>query len=164
MGWMAASARFSWPRRPRWASPPMTKPTPKSGPVDQRVLKAEKAAATTVDAALEKKLAKINKRIANHAEKTGYKGHLRQLRRRQDQQDRDPDRTRRADVLASVLGADAKSLKVDVRKTKKLKDSYSRKSDVPSYWGGAGVTASYRYAVVFHRLHRPELPPAPASR
>jgi hypothetical protein len=142
MGWMAASALVLSVA----ATPAMgfaadnAKPTSPGGAVDQKVLKAEKAAAAKVDASLEKAMAKINKRIANHAAKTGYKNTFGSY----------VDETTHkiviqtdasADVVASLLGAEGKANKVVVKKSK-LKDSYSRKSDVPSYWGGAGVTAS----------------------
>jgi hypothetical protein len=141
MGWMAASALVLSVA----ATPAMgfaadnTKPTPQGGTVDQRVLKSEKAAAKDTDAALERALAKINARIAKHAEKTGFKNTFGSY------VDATTDKIvvqtdASADVVASVLGAQ-KSSKVVVKKTK-VKDAYSRKSDIPSYWGGAGVTAS----------------------
>ncbi len=142
MGWVAASAVvLSVAATPAMGfAADSAKPTGHAGSVDQRVLRVEKAAAKQADASLEKDMAKINARIARHEAKTGYKhtfgsyvdATTNKIVIQTDASDR---------VVDSVLGAEGKAQQVVVKKVK-IKDSWSRKSDIPSYWGGAGVTAS----------------------
>lgn len=108
---------------------------------ERAVLKAEAAAAkTTKYAAAEADLDKIQARIAKHVEKHGTKFTFGSY----------VDASTGAivletnapgDLVARLVGNEGKGHNLKL-KTSKIKDSYSRKSDVPSYWGGAGVTAS----------------------
>ena len=118
------------------------KPAPKGQvtAADKALLKAEVAAAKAPDASAEADLRKIQARIAKHVEKHGTKYNFGSY----------VDATTGAIVLetnapadlrASLLGAEGKKHTVKVKATR-IKDSWSRKSDIPSYWGGAGVTAS----------------------
>jgi len=107
---------------------------------DRAVLKAEVAAAKTTDASVERDLDKIQARISKHVEKRGTKysfgSYVDAATGAIVLETNAP-----SDLVASLVGSDAKSHKLKVRSTK-IKDNWSRKSDVPSYWGGAGVTAS----------------------
>ena len=108
---------------------------------DERLLRAEAAARKTVDPAVSADLARIQARIAGHVKKHGTENSFGSYV--------DPatgtivlETDASADLVSSLVGAErAKGRKVAVRKTK-ISDKFSRKNDIPAYWGGAGVTAS----------------------
>ena len=85
-------------------------------------------------------MARINARIAKHVERHGTRhtfGSYVDATTNKIVVETDAP----SDVVDSLLGDDGRSPKVVVRK-EKIKDSWSRRNDIPYYWGGAGVTAS----------------------
>jgi hypothetical protein len=111
------------------------------GAADKSLLHKEAAARKAANPALQADLAALQSRIAAHVKKHGTKNSFGSFI--------NPATGRivvESDAPASVISAltapsRARGHSVEFRSTK-ISDSYSRKSDIPSYWGGAGVTAS----------------------
>jgi hypothetical protein len=112
------------------------------GAADQRLLRTEGAAGATAaraNPAADLALKAVQGRIANHVRTKGTKHTFGTYL--------DPasgkvvvETDAPAEVLTSLVGTDATS--VVVRRAA-VSDSYHRRADVPSFWGGAGVTASH---------------------
>ena len=117
------------------------KPRPAGGPAaDQSVLEREAAAQETVDPRLQRRLAGVNARIARHVERRGTQHTFGSyVDATTDTIVVETDAP--SDVVSAVLGEERGSRRVVVRR-QRIRDDWSRKSDIPSYWGGAGVTAS----------------------
>lgn len=117
------------------------KPTQKSTQaVSTRVLESEAAAVSKANPKAEAALDRIQARIARHVEKHGTKNTFGSyVDGRTGEIVIETDAS--ADLVARLVAGDGKGHQLKVKNTK-IKDSWSRKSDVPSYWGGAGVTAS----------------------
>ena len=117
--------------------------TARVGIAERSVLQAEAAASRTspVSSAVSTDLASIESRIAAHVKKNGTKytfGTFVDPATGRIVIETDAPRS----VVSSLTGPErAKGRSLEVRSAK-MSDSFSRKSDVPSYWGGAGVTAS----------------------
>lgn len=117
------------------------KPQQSGGPAaDHSVLQREAAAAESPDPALQRRLARLNARIARHVERRGTQHTFGSyVDATTDKIVVETDAP--SDVVASVLGEERRSRRVVVRRDR-IRDEWSRKSDIPNYWGGAGVTAA----------------------
>jgi len=111
------------------------------GPADSAVLRAEAAAATAAapanrgtEAALAAMQANIARWVKANGPKHSFASYIDNATGRIVLKTDAPGR-----VVASLLGADAGRVDLDATP---VTDLYSRKSDVPAFWGGAGVTAS----------------------
>ena len=118
--------------------------TPTKGRVtaaDNRLLKAEAAARRTVDADVQADLTALQTKIANHVKRNGTKhtfGSYIDASTGSIVLETDAP----SDLVASLTDAVRDKGRVLKVRATKVKDNYSRKYDIPSYWGGAGVTAS----------------------
>lgn len=114
---------------------------PPAGQSDQAVLRAEAAAGRSVapsDSGAERATAAVQANIARWVQRNGPKHSFATYL------DRSSGRiVLRTDapgpVVSQVVGEHGR--RVDVR-AGRVADLYSRKDDVPAYWGGAGITAS----------------------
>lgn len=116
-------------------NPPKSELTAQSS----QLLREEQAAAAPVHAAAEKDLDKIQERIEHRVEKHGTQytfGSYVDASGAIVLETNAP-----GDLVAKLVADNGKGHQLKVKETK-VKDSYSRRSDIPSYWGGAGVTAS----------------------
>lgn len=143
MAWVAAatlSVSLATPMMSASADGKPDQPAGQVGAAGQALLAEEKAAHTSkVDAKTAAQAKALQARIAKHVEKHGTKNTFASF----------ADETTgkivlqtdaSADVVAKVLGSELKGSPKVVVKKERLKDSFSRRDDVPSYWGGAGVT------------------------
>ena len=142
MAWVAAatlSVSLATPALSASADGTPDQPAGQVGAAGQALLTAEKDAASGVDAKTQKQVQALQARVARHVEKHGTKdtfGTYADAVTGKIVLQTDAS----ADVVAGLLGPELTGSKKVVVKRQELKDSYSRRNDIPSYWGGAGVT------------------------